>query len=1265
LRKSVKSLLLTRGFWGAVLGAAILLSPRSTSGQIEIDNLLEGFLKADFRPVYLKDSFLPIDPLRSHLPLGEIVLPTGNEHPRLLFSQRDRSLLQARIRRRPYSMWWNSLRDLAQTALSTDLTLADLREQERALYAEACAFSYFVMGDGRYLQKAKEALLNISPPPRVVDLEGGDPGEGWGDFVAASQAMLPYLVAYDIVAPELTSAEDRFIRQRLAGEAIQLYHYLPVATPNNHKTVMSAALGAAALCLSPHQDYEISPELWIDRAVDNLEVGLSEISKDGSYREGPYYATFIAQQTFPFFLFVKNCAGVNYFEDIRMRKFVRYLLDIQDSGGETVIFDDSHHSRYNSLPLASGNPRESARLNWGVVNDSFITHRRYNLVASIANFDDRIPAEKPPGTEINFYPDGGQAVFKRNGRNGGIHAILLGEPEREFSTGHEHYDPGSLLLNVDGGEFLVASGYGPEGTSSTNRDYYLLPESENVVLVNGRGPNRNPLSGDRSGSRLGDLFHTDRIASASVSSFYRGAELKRTFLLPNFKYVVLYDRASSPEPADFELLFHTPTECRFTEARSLVLETSTGKRLEMFSLGDLRNLKVTFGSGVFSHGADLEETSKLIKVSYLKREELYSPTVFMPEEMSITEVPLLENPDATAFIIQDPEVLLDRHIAVRCDSGSWQYEGIISNADFCLFDKNAAGVGLLYAFGCSELTHEKQFEFHSSERVDVFLQNQHRGWAGYITSGYDSVGVEIHLGFNPGRVIFADQVVPYDYEEGSINFDIMGSGYLNIGAVQPVWVPYEYRESPNVTQRLRHHPDPMWYYHHLTPEDQTWANEEIAKEVISAFNQRIDDWMEGEGFENPQAGRWATALAGFTGQFAHPNVGVVQELSGRWEVTGNEMEVLEEGLIKEERLYLRRLWMSCSLGESSSLRLRRNSLFEDHNSTYLDLSLLDRYGVFVERENFEEKKNYSFGGSFRGSFDLSLHTSVESPGPGRAHRLLFQSGGVKSRVTFGKSPDGETYGSLYHSYTARSFSPWLLWSSSEVKCGFVARPLPRTSVEARLSDSEEVTSRINWRGRSGGGELHLFHTKEVTNGFVRADVTQNRWHFEIGSDWHSRGMFLTGESLSAEWLGDYSLSGGLALRHLPDDRDWESEFFLSKGLSERVSSSGRAAYMLEKGVVSLLGGGLYYYGRHHLGCDLLVRRLEDRFNYYLSSYGNIHFRRALGLSILSELQFDEKWELVSAREVVGQIGGGVSPGIYHRYDRSFGHEVQGSVSFKF
>ena len=199
-----------------------------------------------------------------------------------------------------------------------------------------------------------------------------------------------------------------------------------------------------------------------------------------------------------------------------------------------------------------------------------------------------------------------------------------------------------------------------------------------------------------------------------------------------------------------------------------MLETSAGKRLEMFSLGDLRGLDVTFGSGIYSHGAGLEETSNLITVSYLKREELQSPIAFLPDEMSITEVPLLENPAATAFIIQDPEALLDRQIAVTCDSGSWHYEGITSSANFCLFEKNAAGVGLLYAFGCSEFTYEKQFEFQSSERVDIFIENQHRGWTGYVSSGYDSLNVEIYLGFNPGRVIFADQVVPYDYEEGSV-----------------------------------------------------------------------------------------------------------------------------------------------------------------------------------------------------------------------------------------------------------------------------------------------------------------------------------------------------------------------------------------------------------------------------------------------------------------------------------------------------------------
>lgn len=1255
---------------GAVLAVTLLLSP-SSFGQIRIDDVLEGFIKADFRPVYLEDSFLPIDPLRSHLSLGEVGLSLSNEHPRLLFSRQRSAELQSRIRRRPYSIWWNSLKNRAQAALLVDLSSPDFGELEKALYAEACAFVYFIEGEGRYLQKAKEALLHISPPPHVVNLEGGEPGGGWGDFVSASETMLPYLVAYDIIAPELTGQEDRFVRHRLAAEAIQLYHYLPVATPNNHKTVMAAAVGAAALCLSPHEDYEITPDRWMERAIEGLEVGLSEISRDGSYKEGPYYATYIAQQTFAFFLFVKNCTGVNYFEDIRIRKFCKYLLDIRNPGGEIVVFNDSHRSRYNCLPLASGNLRESRSVNWAVTNDPFLGQRGYNLVASIANFDDRIPPERPPDVEVNFYPDGGQAIFRNNGKKGATYAVLLGEPGKEFSTGHEHYDPGSILLNLYGQDFFVASGYGPKGTSSANRDYYLLPESENVVLINGRGPNRNPLSTDDAGSKLVDLFHTDKVAAASVVSSYRGAELKRTLFFPDFNYLVLYDYGESLETTDFTLLFHTPTECQFTEARSLTLEAAAGEKLKMVTLGDLENFSMTFGSGIFSVSANLEEVSTLIKVNYLKQKELNSPILLLPEDIDIAELPLVENRRATAFIIQPFAPQAKRHVAVACDSGSCQYEGITTDAKFCLFEKSAAGMEFLYAFGCSEFLYEKGLEFTSSRKVDIFLQNCRRGWSGFISSRVETAEIEIYVGSNPGRVVFADRIVPYDYEAGSVSFEVTGSGYLTLGPVEPVSVPYRYRESPNVTRRLLYHPDPRWYYDHLTPEMQTQANEEIAKEVMSAFNGEIDGWMVKEGFENPQAGRWGTALAGFVGQFAHANVGVAQELSGSWRIKGNQMQIVEEGLIKEERLYLRRLWMNYNIGESSTLNFRRNSLFKGHDSEFLGVDFPGRYGAFIQREAFREKKDYSFGASWREGFNLSFQTNIQRPGPGRVHYLLFQKGRTKNRISFGRTPQGVGFKSFYYSYTDKLLSPWLFWSCKnditppEVGFGFVARPSAKTSVEARFSDPGEVSSRFGWRGSSWGGEIHLFRLPWTTTGFLRTDLTRNRWHFELSSDLSSEGRFLRGENISAEWLGDYSLSGGLTLRHLEDDKDWESEIYLNKGVTERISSSGRAAYLFERGEVSLLGAGFYYYGKNQLGWDFAARKFSDQYYYYLSSYLNFYFRKAVGLSILSELQFDEGWDLVSAREVVGQLGGGISPGIYHRYDRFFGHEVQGNLSFRF
>ncbi|MCK4273104.1 hypothetical protein KAX22_10645, partial [bacterium] len=275
-------------------GLRKLFSAAERAGQMALESIATG----DYRAYGLAD-FLPLEEVF----LPGIALP-AEQHPCLLFSENQKELIRQRTLREPYARWWRIVLRRAESSLTQDLSDRRLDESRRATAAKSCAFAYLVTGELPFLDKARQGLLHISPPPAVTTPEGGKTGQGWGDWVRASALMLIYCVAYDLVAQDLSAQDRRLVTEKLAAEADQLYKNLKFAPPNNHKTIMAVAVGTAALTIPAYGSTE--SQAWLDAAMANLRSGLAQIDRDGSYREGVFYAGYISRLIFPFALYLKN-----------------------------------------------------------------------------------------------------------------------------------------------------------------------------------------------------------------------------------------------------------------------------------------------------------------------------------------------------------------------------------------------------------------------------------------------------------------------------------------------------------------------------------------------------------------------------------------------------------------------------------------------------------------------------------------------------------------------------------------------------------------------------------------------------------------------------------------------------------------------------------------------------------------------------------------------------------------------------------------------
>ncbi|RMG31968.1 MAG: hypothetical protein D6732_14085, partial [Methanobacteriota archaeon] len=294
---------------------------------------LEGIIRGPYQKPGWREYFMPdrMEIPRDYLP------PVINNHPVLWTPSELRSVAYSN---NSLSQQWIQI--MRQAVLAKQNISNETVVFKRAAIAKNAALLYYIDGNPSYLQQAVFILTHLPDPPAVINLEGGTPGKGWGDFLESAQAIADLMVCYDLVYNHLTPQQrSRFEKVTLSviNQIIDASHY---TTRNNHTVVFATAMGMTALVTEhPEQILPYDRNQLYQIALDLLSESLGNISPDGGYSEGPGYAVYISNYLSQFALYQGRVTGHHLFQNPVMEQFILWTLDNIRPTSNLSQFDDS------------------------------------------------------------------------------------------------------------------------------------------------------------------------------------------------------------------------------------------------------------------------------------------------------------------------------------------------------------------------------------------------------------------------------------------------------------------------------------------------------------------------------------------------------------------------------------------------------------------------------------------------------------------------------------------------------------------------------------------------------------------------------------------------------------------------------------------------------------------------------------------------------------------------------------------------------------
>jgi Heparinase II/III-like protein len=805
--------------------------------------LFSGLFKADYLEPPI-EQYLPVNQLL----FSEIKLPNSPQHPCLLFNSSNINTIRKKRFRSPYSNWANNIIHSAIT-YPHDANSPLICEFDRSKIAKINAFSWFLTGNTEYLSEAREALLNILETSYPINGEGGVPGKKWGDWMQAADALRNYSVAYDLIYHELTEKQIAFVEKKLADKTRQIHNYcqhFPTTmnqvdlslgvgiTKNNHIIKIATGIATASMVLN-----NPNAEKWFADAISQLQFGLSMIMADGSFQEGPAYGTYINYCLYPFFFYIHNVTKENLFRHPQIVKFNQWLIDLQLPDGSYPFIDDTWETSYLYQPIGVGlSPLQKELSYLYTHNEKNFYPYDLNYVEAFCAFIDRVQPRTPEYN--NFYPDGGFSIFRGDKD---IVGTLSGEPGRPFISYHDHVEPGSFTLFASGRHFIIDGGYGPEGMKDKNRSWFISTRAHNIPLVNGLGPDRNPIWGDDLGADMKNFFSMDDLTASTVSANYRDTEITRRAWLVNDDFFVVYDQFYSEEENRYSIPWHSLGKFKKTSHNKVSWQQEDTQLRAEFLTVNKKPFTISSRLGLDTHRASSEKPHSIAEISFSPSKKAELVTLFLPVNINDSAIiiePLAVNSShhIDARIISNQENFNTTKIILA--SSNWECGTIKSDAKLAIIQEieNQMVFSLESA---TYLEYDNEMIFESDKLINITYDFKERNC--FIVVAKDSsVNMLFHHSIDPGIVILDKQIVQYKYNNDKLTFKVDRSGILQFGSIiSNISTTEKAREDLPILEILNSSPFPEEEFSNLNYYEKRKLRNEIiniaAPQTLNAANE--------------------------------------------------------------------------------------------------------------------------------------------------------------------------------------------------------------------------------------------------------------------------------------------------------------------------------------------------------------------------------------------------------------------------------------------
>jgi hypothetical protein len=537
------------------------------------------------------------------------------------------------------------------------------------------------------------------------------------------------------------------LEQNIVKYWIQFY---PFGMGNNHATRAACALGIASLFYPGVERNE-----WYKLSISTLTHFFNfQITTDGVLNEGSHYYLFLMEVLSYFNHFLVSASQQNLFVDFPFSKKLTAMVDwsiqIRGPRGYLPSIDDSWQNMVNFpsrfltpflpnrglLCWASKVSDQSNVLgeSWNIVKPFYIPL----LLLSLSSYE---TPEEPTSTLCHVYEDDSEVIFRDSWKKESNYMFVSGKKIRSL---HEHDDTGNIQIEAFRTPILLESGYGPQGWTSTNRDYYVSGEAHNILLVNGEGPKSyyNGSLGPIDASSVQDYFS---FASFSLSKLSISFDVQNKNLSYNRSiafipqigtfpfYTLVFDSVKSPEYKTYQTLFHPNGSMRISSQQKYRFRIDDNILSPILvDVLALEPCKSKIKKGFYSQYWDSEKKTEYVSFEQSAKEALFTTLVFPHVETDGYEVQTETNQKGQSreyklkFFNQEASFSDYYNLNPYGEIRQMKNQGTDSSVSFARKSGKEESLQIFFIQNGSFLNHQQKSIFFSSSKMNFlyFSKNQ-------------------------------------------------------------------------------------------------------------------------------------------------------------------------------------------------------------------------------------------------------------------------------------------------------------------------------------------------------------------------------------------------------------------------------------------------------------------------------------------------------------------------------------------------------------